>query len=101
MEEIKDQTDLTIGKIIVESWKPISQVELAKRLGINRETAKRILAGDITTYQKHKLIEYVKSRSDYDYLKIWFKGFYMSNYANYIKSIEGKELGKGSVEKDE
>ena len=113
---LDDQSDLTIGKIIVESWKPISQVELAKRLGINRNTARRFLAGDLTTYQTHKLIKYVKSRPDYKNLKIWFNGFYMecylsscmTNYANYtheikdyIKNIVGKEFGKGSVEKDE
>lgn len=122
---IDDQSDLTIGKTIVESWKPISQVELAKRLGINRDTAKRLLAGHITTYQKHKLIDYVKSRPDYKYLKIWFNGIYMNVCVEtYIdgrfekqkridKHIEeyakewnkrlhkGMEFGKGSVEKDE
>lgn len=122
---IDDQSDLTIGKTIVESWKPISKVELAKRLGINRDTAKRLLAGYITTYQKHKLIDYVKSRPDYKYLKIWFNGIYM--YVSIEAYIEGrfekqkridkrleefakewnKRLregqinGKGSVEKDE
>ena len=113
---LDNPTDLAIGKTIVESWKPISQVELAKRLGINRYTAKRLLAGDLTTYQQYKLTNYVKSRPDYKNLKIWFNGFYMecylsscmNNYADYeyeikeyIKSIEGKEFGKGSVEKDE
>ena len=111
-----DQSDFTIGKIIVESWKPISQVKLAKRLGINRDTAKRLLAGDITTYQIHKLTKYVKSRPDYKNLRIWFNGFYMECYLStcmydyadykheikeYIKSILVDEFGKGSVEKDE
>lgn len=122
---IDDQSDLTIGKTIVESWKPISQVELAKRLGINRDTAKRLLAGHITTYQNRKLIDYVKSRSDYKYLRIWFNGIYMYVCVEaYIKGrfekqksidkqleefakewntrlCEGQIIGKGSVEKDE
>lgn len=113
---LDDQSDFTIGKIIVESWKPISQVKLAKRLRINRDTAKRLLADDITTYQIHKLTKYVESRPDYKNLRIWFDGFYMecylstcmTNYADYkdeikeyIKNVVIKEFGKGSVEKDE
>lgn len=111
-----DQSDATIGRIIVESWKPISQVKLAKRLRINRETAKSLLEGDLTTYQIHKLEKYVRSRSDYKNLRTWFNGFYMDCYLascmddyadhkydikEYIKSVLGDELGKGSVEKDE
>lgn len=111
-----DQSDFTIGRIIVESWKPISQAKLAKRLRINRETAKRLLADDLTTYQIHKLTEYVRSRTDYKNLRTWFNGFYMECYLSsctddyadykyeikdYIKSILDEGFGKGSVEKDE
>lgn len=113
---LDDPCNFTIGKIIVESWKPISQVELAKRLGINRNTSRRLLAGDLTTYQKHKLIKYVELRPDYKNLRIWFNGFYMdcylsssiTNYDDYKLEIKEiainqalKEFGKGSVEKDE
>lgn len=113
---LHDQSDFTIGKIIVESWKPISQVKLAKRLRINRETAKKLLAGDHTTYQINKLTEYVRSRSDYKDLRTWFNGFYMECYLStcmndyadckyeikeYIKSVLDDGFGKGSVEKDE
>lgn len=101
-----DQSDLTIGKIIVESWKPISQVELAKRLRINRNTAKRLLAGDLTTYQQHKLIKYVKSRPDYKNLRIWFNGFYMdcylsssvTNYDDYKLEIKEKAVNQALKE---
>ena len=111
-----DQSDFTIGKIIIETWKPISQVKLAKRLKINRNTAKKLLADDITAYQVHKLSEYVESRPDYKNLRIWFNGFYMEcyfstcmdNYADhkheikeYVKNTLVNVFGKGSVEKDE
>ena len=117
---LDDSSDLAIGKIIVETWKPISQVELAKRLGINRNTARRLLASDLTnyraneltTYQIHKLIKYVRSRPDYKNLRIWFNGFYMecylstcmNNYADHVQEIKKyleSIVGKGSVEKDE